>query len=125
MDRFFTMNGQTYLTDQDTLGLLRESIPSARQTQDWSAVTAVMSLGLQGGRIVALVARRYVPTDRDSAAPELHVADPKTGDVVYLHDDRDGSWLPLLRRNLDGYVLADPDRDRLTLTQMHAQDRSA
>jgi len=122
VDQFFTMNGQTYLTDQETLGLLREIIPSARQTQDWSAVAAVMALGLQGGRIVALVARRYVPADRDSTAPELHVADPRAGDVVYLHDDRDGSWLPLLRRNLDGYVLADPDRDRLTLTQTHAQD---
>lgn len=106
MDQLFTMNGQTYLTDQETLGLLRQIIPSARQAQDWSAVTAVMALGLQGGRIVALVARRYVPADRDSTAPELHVADPGVGDVVYQHDDADESWFPFLRRNLDGYVLA-------------------
>lgn len=46
----FTLNGKTYQTDAETLGVLRSIMPSAKS--DSSAVLAVMALGLKFGRIV-------------------------------------------------------------------------
>ena len=47
----FEMNGKAYQTDKETLELLREIIPKAKQAKDFSAVIAVMDLGEQAGRI--------------------------------------------------------------------------
>ena len=47
----FEMNGKIYSTDEETLKLLREIVPSAKKSGDMSAVTAVMSIGLMTGRI--------------------------------------------------------------------------
>ena len=47
----FEMNGKAYQTDDETLELLRDIVPQAKQAQDFSAVIAVMVLGEQAGRI--------------------------------------------------------------------------
>jgi len=47
----FEMNGKTYATDKDTLEVLHSIIPQAKATGDYSAVTAIMGLGLKTGRI--------------------------------------------------------------------------
>ena len=47
----FEMNGKTYKTDEETIKVLRSIIPSAKENQDFSAVAAVMILGLQSNRI--------------------------------------------------------------------------
>jgi hypothetical protein len=49
----FELNGTWYETDAETLALLRQIIPSARETGDSSAVIAVMALGEMTGRIRA------------------------------------------------------------------------
>ena len=48
----FEMNGKTYQTDTETLNVLRSIVPAAKRTEDASAVTAVMTMGLMSGRIV-------------------------------------------------------------------------
>jgi hypothetical protein len=50
----FTLNGHTYMTDSQTVKLLRKLIPAARQSGDSSAVQAVMTYGQRTGRIVEL-----------------------------------------------------------------------
>jgi len=47
----FEMNGKTYRTDAETLALLNVIIPNAKAANDFSAVTAVMGMGLKTGRI--------------------------------------------------------------------------
>lgn len=47
----FTLNNITYTTDDETLEVLRSIIGKAHETGDASAVAAVMSLGLETGRI--------------------------------------------------------------------------
>lgn len=47
----FEMNGIGYTTDEETLSVLRSIIPQAKASNDFTAVSAVMSLGLQTGRI--------------------------------------------------------------------------
>lgn len=48
----FSMNGKTYETDEETLRVLQSIIPPAKAEDDFSAVAAVMELGLKTGRIV-------------------------------------------------------------------------
>jgi hypothetical protein len=52
MDHRFILNGKTYSTDGDTVVLLEDVIHSARKTGDFSAVMAIMFLGLHTGRII-------------------------------------------------------------------------
>ena len=52
LDKTFEMNGKAYKTDSETLNVLRIVCPSAKETDDMSAVAAVMILGQQAGRIV-------------------------------------------------------------------------
>lgn len=47
----FELNGVTYEADADTLAALRSIMPAAKDSSDYSAVTAVMALGLKTGRI--------------------------------------------------------------------------
>lgn len=47
----FELNGATYETDQQTLKVLHSIIPSAKTSNDSTAVIAVMELGLAIGRI--------------------------------------------------------------------------
>jgi hypothetical protein len=51
MNATFEMNGITYRTDAATLEVLRSIIPAAKASNDYSAVAAVMHLGLASGRI--------------------------------------------------------------------------
>lgn len=48
----FELNGMIYLTDDETLRVLRTMIPSAKDSGDSSAVIAMLSLGEQTGRII-------------------------------------------------------------------------
>lgn len=50
----FEMNGHAYLTDVETLDVLRSIVPAAKASNDPSAVALVMELGLAGGRILQL-----------------------------------------------------------------------
>jgi hypothetical protein len=52
MTKTFEMNGKAYRTDAQTLSVLRGIIPAAKRSGDYSAVTAVMALGLKTGCIV-------------------------------------------------------------------------
>ena len=52
MQSTFTMTGKTYRTDAETLSVLRSVVPSAKATDDNTAVAAIMFLGLKTGRIV-------------------------------------------------------------------------
>jgi hypothetical protein len=47
----FEMNGMAYETDAETLAVLRSIVPSAKATGDMSAVSVVMVLGVEVGRI--------------------------------------------------------------------------
>ena len=47
----FEMNGIGYTTDEETLNVLRSIIPQAKTSNDFTAVSVVMALGLQTGRI--------------------------------------------------------------------------
>ena len=47
----FEMNGKVYETDKRTFDVLDSIIPSAKKTNDCSAVCAVMTLGLEQGVI--------------------------------------------------------------------------
>ena len=46
--------GKSYETDKETLELLRSIVPTAKKSKDFSAITAVMALGLNAGRIKEL-----------------------------------------------------------------------
>ena len=50
----FQMNEKSYETDKETLELLRSLVPAAKKSKDFSAITAVMALGLETGRIKEL-----------------------------------------------------------------------
>jgi len=52
MESTFSMTGRTYRTDAATLAVLRSIIPGAVKSGDYSAVAAVMAIGLARGRIV-------------------------------------------------------------------------
>jgi hypothetical protein len=52
MKETFEMNSKTYKTDSETLNVLRQIVPAARKANDYTAIAAVMSLGLATGRIV-------------------------------------------------------------------------
>jgi hypothetical protein len=47
----FELNGVAYITDLETLEVLRSLMPSARASGDSSAVMAVLYAGLHTGRI--------------------------------------------------------------------------
>ncbi len=47
----FEMNGKSYKTDAGTLEVLRSVIPAAKENNDFSAVTVILTLGLHTGRI--------------------------------------------------------------------------
>ena len=47
----FEMNGKYYQTDEETLEVLRTLIPQAKLSQDFLAVSIVMTFGLKSGRI--------------------------------------------------------------------------
>lgn len=49
----FVMNGKTYITDSETLTVLREQIMTYRagKKERLDCITAIMSLGLKAGRI--------------------------------------------------------------------------
>jgi hypothetical protein len=51
LDKTFEMNGIAYETDAETLEVLRSIVPSAKVSDDNSAVAAVMFLGIKTGRI--------------------------------------------------------------------------
>lgn len=51
LNQTFELNGTAYRTDLETLEVLRGIVPSAKETQDSSAVMAVIFLGLKTGRI--------------------------------------------------------------------------
>lgn len=52
MNATFEMNGKVYRTDTETLKVLRQVVASAKKSNDLTAITAVMGLGLKAGRIV-------------------------------------------------------------------------
>ena len=66
----FSMSGKTYRTDTETLEVLRQLVPPSKASGDSSAVTAVMSLGLEFGRIV----EEPVLSDEDLAIIIKHAA---------------------------------------------------
>jgi hypothetical protein len=47
----FEMNNIIYQTDKETIKVLRSIVPKSKETKDFSAVTAIMFLGLRAGRI--------------------------------------------------------------------------
>lgn len=47
----FELNGIVYITDLETLEVLRSIMPNAKETGDSSAVMAVLYAGLYTGRI--------------------------------------------------------------------------
>lgn len=49
----FEMNSTTYTTDEKTLAAIRSVMPAAKKTGDFSAVQAIMFLGLKSGIIKA------------------------------------------------------------------------
>lgn len=52
----FTLNGKTFETDAETLNVMRNLMPSAKATNDSSAVMAMLFLGLEAGRITEMAA---------------------------------------------------------------------
>ena len=54
-DRVFEMNGKTYATDTATVNAIRSIVPSAKASGDYSAVAAIMALGMKAGRISEVV----------------------------------------------------------------------
>ena len=52
MTKRFELNGTSYTTDETTLRVLHSIMPAAKQTNDSSAVIAVLELGLATGRII-------------------------------------------------------------------------
>jgi hypothetical protein len=52
MNKGFVLTGVAYITDAETIKLLRRIMPSARATGDVSAVAVMMYAGLHSGRIV-------------------------------------------------------------------------
>lgn len=57
----FELNGKTYETDQETLNLLNQIIPTAKESGDSTAVMAVIFLGEKTGRVKEMKAQ---PADR-------------------------------------------------------------
>ena len=51
MNATFEMNNKIYKTDQETLNVLRLIIKAAKRANDYTAVAAIMALGLKTGRI--------------------------------------------------------------------------
>ena len=51
MARSFSLNGKTYLSDEETVKTLASIIPAAKANGDTSAVQAMIVLGLKTGRI--------------------------------------------------------------------------
>ncbi len=51
MTNQFEINNKTYTTDEATIKVLRSIIDSAVASNDFSAVIAVMELGIKTGRI--------------------------------------------------------------------------
>lgn len=47
----FELNGERYVTDAETLDVIRRIAPAAQSSGDASAVAAMMELGLLTGRI--------------------------------------------------------------------------
>ena len=47
----FSLNGKLYKTDKETLKVLSSIMPSAKASDDSSAVIAMMTLGLSAGVI--------------------------------------------------------------------------
>jgi hypothetical protein len=45
MTNTFEINGKTYKTDEQTIKVLRSIMESAKQSNDYSAVIAVMEIG--------------------------------------------------------------------------------
>lgn len=52
MSANFEMNGKTYKTDEDTINVLREQIEIAKTSGDYSAVIAIMAIGIASETIV-------------------------------------------------------------------------
>lgn len=52
MDHIFSMNGVMYETDKETFDLLKTVVVSAKASDDYSAVAAIMTLGQAIKRIV-------------------------------------------------------------------------
>jgi hypothetical protein len=52
MTHKFTLNGQTYNTDANTVAVFRSIVPAAKESGDGSAVIALLELGLLTGHIV-------------------------------------------------------------------------
>lgn len=50
MEATFEMNGKFYVTDKETLSVLRSVMPSAKSSNDFSAVAAIMTLGQMTNR---------------------------------------------------------------------------
>lgn len=50
----FEMNHKSYATDAETLSVLSQAVHAAKASNDYSAVCAVMALGLKTKRIVEL-----------------------------------------------------------------------
>jgi len=48
------MNGKGYETDRETLEVINSVIVSAKESGDFSAITAIMGLGLKTKRIIAI-----------------------------------------------------------------------
>jgi hypothetical protein len=51
MSSVFEMNGKTYVTDEETLSVLRSVITQGKSSQDFSAVTAIMIFGQKTNRV--------------------------------------------------------------------------
>ena len=74
----FEMNGKTYETDTETLELLRSTIPAAKATADFSAVTAIMELGLMAGIIKDITPDNILHLD--DYRPGVKAYTPEMGD---------------------------------------------
>lgn len=54
MTNKFELNNKQYITDSETINVLRSIMAAAKATGDSTAVMAVMVLGLRVGRIIEL-----------------------------------------------------------------------
>lgn len=57
----FEIDNKLYETDEETLNVLKSIIPNAKQTNDTTAVFAVMHFGLLSGRIKEITAYKTTP----------------------------------------------------------------
>lgn len=83
----FELNCVTFQADAETLAVLRQVLPAAKETGDTSALQAVMELGLRSGRIVAgegatpcaiANALGYRPEDQSQEAAQARLALKRT-----------------------------------------------